>query len=194
MTDYAWVLNGEIQRLQAFDGAPDDLPPAKGAWLPAELTDPETPDHTVQAWQIGEDFVRRIWTVPAPDPDRFPGLVAQALARISDEFERRSNAPIKYTVGGVEYQWGGDADARENIMGVVILIAAGVPVDNPRPWTPQKAMTPVMITHAELIGLGAALATRKDALYVAKKALSAAVLAATTEAELEAVDIAAGWP
>jgi len=44
-----------------------------------------------------------------------------------EEFLRRTEAHIRYEVGGVEYQWGGDAQARENIMGVVVLIAAGVP-------------------------------------------------------------------
>jgi len=54
-------------------------------------------------------------------------------------------------------------------------------------------MTPVMITHEELIGLGAALAARKDALYVAKKAHAVALLAAETVEDLLAIDLRQGW-
>ena len=194
MMAFAWVVNGQIQRLQSFETAPEALPPAKGAWLPVELEDPESAAHTVPEWQIKEDVARRIWTIPAPDPVRLDQLVAEAISRVNAEFEQRANAPIVYAVDGFDYYWGGDATARENVMGVVTLISAGVPVDNPRPWTPHGSMTPVMVTHAELIGLGAAMAARKDALYVAKKDLVAAIMAAADSVELAAIDVSAGWP
>ena len=84
--------------------------------------------------------------------------------------------PIVHVVGGLSYEWHADNDALQNIMGIVLLINSGVPVPDPRPWISLKgSSTSVSITHAELIGLGAAIAARKYALFVVKKAKQAEI-------------------
>jgi hypothetical protein len=90
-------------------------------------------------------------------------------------------------VGGLSYEWHADNDALQNIMGIVLLINSGVAVPDPRPWTPKGSSMSVSITHGELIGLGAAIAARKDALFIAKKAKQAEI------AELDSVEAVAAF-
>jgi hypothetical protein len=73
------------------------------------------------------------------------------------------------------------------------MILAGVPVPDPRTWTPLGATDPVSITHAELVGLGAAIALRKEALFTIKKAREATLLGLTSAADIAAFDSDAGW-
>ena len=91
-------------------------------------------------------------------------------------------------MGGISYEWHADDDALQNIMGIVLLINSGVPVPDPRPWTPKGAWTPVGITHAELIGLGAAIAARKDSLFIAKKTKQTEIAGLDTVGAVEAFD------
>lgn len=130
--------------------------------------------------------------IAAHDP--LAGLIAEKSAAIQVEFNRRATENIAYTVDGQELIWDADATAIENISGVVLLIASGVPIPNPRSWTPVGSFTPVDITHAELIGLGAAIAARKDALFVVKKAKQAEVAALGDANAVAAYDVMADWP
>jgi hypothetical protein len=127
-----------------------------------------------------------------------PATLDQAIAakdaEIERKFQERYQLPILHQVGGVAREFHADAEAVTNIMGVVLLILSGISVPNPRPWTPRGSMTPVDVTHAELIGLGAVIAARKDLFFVAKKAMQAAVAAMTDVEAVLAVDAAAGWP
>lgn len=129
-----------------------------------------------------------------PAPEAAGDYIAGQQAAIEAEFQRRVSAPIAFPVDGTEYEWHADDEAIQNIMGVVLLIAAGVPVDNPRPWTPRGSLTPVDITHAELVGLGATIAARKDVLFAAKKTKQSTVAAMTDPAEVAAFDVTADWP
>lgn len=129
----------------------------------------------------------------APDAPTLSELIAAKDAAIEAEFQARTSAPIAHTVGGVSYDFHADAEAIINISGVVLLIASGVSVPNPRSWTPVGTFTPIDITHAELIGLGAAIAARKDALFAIKKLKQAAVAAMTDAGDVAAYDAAAGW-
>lgn len=133
-------------------------------------------------------------TAPAdPPPPSLEELIAAKDAAIEAEFHARATAQIAHTVGGVSYEFHADAEAIGNISGVVLLITAGVSVPDPRPWTPVGSFSPIDITHAELVGLGAAIAARKDALFVIKKAKQAAVAAMTDAGDVAAYDAAAGW-
>lgn len=88
---------------------------------------------------------------------------------IAREFKLHACASISHRVGGVVYEFNADDEAIQNIMGVIMLITVGLPVPDPRDWTPLGSLVAVSITHAELIGLGGAIASRKDALHVRKK-------------------------
>ena len=120
-------------------------------------------------------------------PPTLEQVKANADQQVEIEFHKRASEPIAHVVGGLSYEWHADNDALQNIMGIVLLINSGVPVPDPRPWTPKGSSTSVSITHAELIGLGAAIAARKDALFVAKKAKQAEI------AELDTVEAVAAF-
>ncbi len=194
MSEYAWIMNGAVQQIAAFEAPPEPLAPEKGAWLPVSEDPAISPAHTAINWEICADRVVKTWVDPMPASARIMLFRDALIAQLSEEFERRANAPISFEVSGVVYDWGGDAAARENILGVVVLISAGVPIDNPRPWTPHRSMTPVMLSHVDLIGLGAALAARKDALYVHKKTVLSALLQAQDMAALNDIAVLTGWP
>lgn len=173
------------------------LAEGKPRWLPIEVEgetfDPvsevrEGPELLVEA-----DRVLYRYTVRVKNADELAIMRSVKQAAIDLEFEARWQAPIEHTVGGVARSFHADQAAVDNVSGIVLLIVSGVPVPNPRPWTPVGSFTPVDITHAELIGLGAAIAARKDALFVKKKAAQAAVEALTDPAEIEAFDAAGCW-
>lgn len=151
-------------------------------------------------WLLGDTIIAAVGDGLAAQAARRnpPATLDQAIAAkdtdIESEFARLHQAPILHTVGGVEREFHADVEAVTNIMGVVLLINSGVPVPDPRPWTPRGSLTPVDVTHAELIGLGAAIASRKDQLFAAKKAKQAAVAAMADVAAVEAFDVEADWP
>lgn len=150
-------------------------------------------------WDLGDQLINSVSALlAAQDARRNPPLtldqaIASKDAVIEHLFEARHTAPILYAVGGTDYEWHADDEAVTNIMGVVLMIVAGVPVPNPRSWTPKGSLTPVEITHAELVHLGAVIAARKDALFVRKKAKQAEVAAMTDVADVLAYDPALGW-
>jgi Domain of unknown function (DUF4376) len=130
----------------------------------------------------------------SPPPPTLAAAIADKQAQVQNQFLIRAAMPISYAVGGTTYQWDADGEAIQNIMGVVLLITSGVSVPDPRPWTPHGSLTPVSISHADLVGLGAAIAARKDALFVAKKSKQAAIAAITDVAAVQAYDPTADWP
>ncbi len=196
----ALVFNGEVVRYVDSDQAPGDITsphPTKPHVLPVVREDPDFDPiaQTKGEKQVTVGADRVVWSWPVADKDEaeIEEMRADKRLHIDAEFERRWQAPITYSVGGQSYQWHADANAVGNISGVVLMIAAGVPVPNPRPWTPKGSLQPVDITHAELVGLGAAIAVRKDALFAIKKAKQAAVSALTDPQEIDAYDVGAGW-
>lgn len=168
----------------------------ESGWIEFEQT-PGT-DHLANmplaSFEAYQEFVDAWEDAGLPPVPTLPEAIAAKDAAIEAEFKARAAATILHTVGGVEHPWHADGEAVTNIMGVVVMINSGVPVPNPRPWTPVGSHTSVDITHAELIGLGAAIAARKDILHAAKKAKQAAVAALTTIEDVAAYDAAAGWP
>lgn len=128
-----------------------------------------------------------------PPPTSLAELIAAKDAAIEREFAGRVTSPISFEVDGGVHLWHADAAAVTNIMGVVLLIAAGVPVPNPRTWTPVGSFDAVAITHAELIGLGATIAARKDVLFTIKKTKQAEVAALTDVDDVREYDVMSGW-
>jgi hypothetical protein len=195
---YARILAGEIvEIIDLPGGAPAGSVvgehPTKPYLLPVEDTRPEVnaigeveegPEVTILA-----DKVTRVWTVRAKNSGELDALRAAARRRVEREFQARAKAPVAY----LDATWHADDEAVQNIMGVVLLIATGAPVPNPRPWTPQGSLTPVDLTHAQIIGLGATIAARKDALFVIKKQKQAAIAALTDAHEIAGYDASSGW-
>ncbi|MFO1080856.1 MAG: DUF4376 domain-containing protein [Reyranellaceae bacterium] len=198
MTRYAKLLAGEIvEILDLPGGAPAGSVigshPNKPYLLPLEDTRPafddvaeveEGPTVTILA-----DKVSRVWTARPKNADEIEALRTAAKRRVEEEFQARTKAPISY----LGETWHADDEAVQNIMGVVLLIASGVPVPNPRPWTPIGSLTPIDLSHTQIVGLGAVIAGRKDALFVIKKAKQAAIAALTDARQIADFDAAAGW-
>lgn len=130
---------------------------------------------------------------PPPPPPTLAEAKAAANAKISAQFHDLATVPINFAVGGTTYTWDADEEAVRNITGVVLLFTAGRPVPNPRTWCPYKSLTPVSVTHADLIGLGGAIADRKDALFTKKKTKQSEVASLTDVASVQAYDVNAGW-
>jgi hypothetical protein len=97
------------------------------------------------------------------------------------------------TVSSVPYEFGTDAKSRENILAVISAISAGIPVPNPRPWTPKGSILPVMCSHDDLKAIGAALLTKTDALYQKYFTHKAAIAVLTTAADVMAYNVNTGW-
>lgn len=195
---YARIHAGEIvEILDIPGGAPAGsvvgAHSTKPYLLPVEETRPEV-DPVAEIEEgptvtIGKDKVVRVWTVRAKNSGEIDALRVAAKRRVEREFQARAKAPVAY----LNETWHADDEAVQNIMGVVLLIATGAPVPNPRPWTPQGSLVPVDLTHAQIIGLGATIAARKDALFVIKKQKQAAIAALTDAHEIADYDAASGW-
>lgn len=198
---YALIKDGEIVEYRSgIPNVDQEVIRALGKpyLLPVEVVDPEyNPISEVRegpVLTVEEDRVLETYTVRAKNSGEIYELQVAKDHAIQLEFERRCALPISFTVGGVEYPFHADAEARENILGVVVLIGSGVPIPDPREWTPYGHTDPVSITHAELVGLGAAIAMRKDALFTAKKQKQDAVTQLSSAADVAAYDITADWP
>lgn len=100
---------------------------------------------------------------------------------------------MQVACAGGTYAFGTDRDTERNIQAVVVAVLAGV-VPNPRPWTPRGATTPIMVSNAELITIGATIMARIDALVQAYLTHKAAILALPDAAAVAAYDIESGWP
>jgi len=144
-------------------------------------------------WPLGDQIIASVSVLLAAKaarempPPTLEQVKANADQQVEIEFHKRAAQPITHIVGGLSYEWHADNDALQNIMGIVLLINSGVAVPDPRPWTPKGSSMSVSITHGELIGLGAAIAARKDALFIAKKAKQAEI------AELDSVEAVAAF-
>lgn len=205
MTRYAKVLAGAILEYRNdppldHDDNPvtsEQLAAGKPRWIPVVVVDPDL-DPTTQVKEgpitaVGADAVTEAFTVRGKNADEVAAMIADKDSAYEAEFTRRCDLPIVLPVGGVDHSWHADAEARENLMGVILLIATGVPVPDPRPWTSMDSDVPVSITHAGLVGMGAAIAARKDALFVKKKTMQIALSAMTDPAQIAVVDVTQGW-
>jgi hypothetical protein len=82
----------------------------------------------------------------------------------------------------------------ENVIGINTAILAGMPVPNPRSWTPKGSLFPIQVTYTDLAMIGGALLATKDAfmqVYLTHKAL---IMSETDAAAVAAYDVTAGWP
>lgn len=141
---------------------------------------------------VGWTYDGTTWTNPnAPD------LATLKAARITAAWKacdaRVQAGEVQVACAGGTYAFGTDRDTERNIQAVVVAVLAGV-VPNPRPWTPRGATTPIMVSNAELITIGATIMARIDALVQAYLTHKAAILALPDAAAVAAYDIESGWP
>lgn len=107
--------------------------------------------------------------------------------RIENDF-----VEVETTAG--THVYGTDAVTQDNISKVIIGVLTGA-TPNPRPWTPKNALAPVMLTHADINIVGAALMARVDAIIQAYLTHKAYLLGPSrTRAEIIAYDLTVGWP
>lgn len=107
---------------------------------------------------------------------------------------RVENGAVEVETTAGTHHYGTDAVTQNNISKVLIGILAGV-TPNPRPWTPKNVLTPVMLTHADLMLVGSTLMQRVDANMQAYLTHKAYLLNPNrTRAEIVAYDLTAGWP
>lgn len=199
---YALVKDGEIVEFRNY--APnvdqDELAPGKPRMLPVETLiaefDPVAEVQQGPAYEVEAARVVERYTSRPKNPDEIAAMIAAKDAEIETEFARLCSEPIAYSVGGVEYQFHADAEARENIQGVLNMYnegdRMGEPLPDPRMWKPKDG-TPVAITRDELAGLGIAIGQRKDELFVVKVTKQATLAALADPVDIDAFDPLSGW-
>lgn len=124
----------------------------------------ETEDDVEQGWLWdGEDG----FSAPIPDPVDIEALkerkILQAFQIMSQKLEE---AKVYVDISaGEAIAFACDTHSRENIIGVNAAITAGIPIDNPRYWTPSGNLMPILVSHADFALIGKAILDKKDALY-----------------------------
>ncbi len=95
------------------------------------------------------------------------------------------NGSVSVETSAGTHSYGTDATSQENIKSVLLGVALGV-TPNPRPWTPQGALAPVSLTHADLTLVGGTMMAAVDAQVQAYLAHKSAILQLATVAEVAA--------
>jgi hypothetical protein len=200
---HALVKDGEFieYRNYAPIGNQNNLAPGKPRMLPVVTIQPafnpithvqEGPVREVEANRVVERYTNR-----QKNPVEIAAMIAEKAAAIDAEFGRLYRLPITHTVGGVEYQFHADDQARENMTGVLQMYyeadRMGSPLPDPRTWTPFGSNDPIAITRAELAVLAMKIGARKDALHTTKKTRQKALAAMTNPVLIDAVDPLTGW-
>jgi hypothetical protein len=126
-----------------------------------------------------------------------PYTAAMAIAAVSAAITAQYNAlnilPINFTVGGVVYQWGTTPENINDYFGTAILFMTGA-MTGSIPFTPVNSLTPVLLTEAEIIGIGGTIARRKQDLYAYSLTLQAAIADMTDPVAITNYNIMTGWP
>ena len=200
---HALVKDGEIVEFRNYAPNVDqsELANGKPRMLPVETVedefDPISQVREGPTYEIEEARVVARYTSRAKNQDEIAAMIAAKDAEIEAEFTRLYCAPVTYSVGGQEYQFHADTNARENITGVLQMYReaalVGLTLPDPRSWTPLGSADPIEISRAELAGLGITIGARKDALHTIKKARQKALALLTDPAEIDAVDPLTGW-
>lgn len=168
MARYAIIENGAVINLAAAES------PLEDNWH--ELPDGVTP-------QIGDTFDGGIYTRPV-EPARLVKW-SQVKARRDEVIDGGAPVPGLGTFDS-------DMLSRINITGAVTLAQIGGQSFSIS-WT-LADNTVVQLNAAQMIGVGAAVGQFVAAAHANAQALRADIEAAQDFAELEAIDIGAGWP
>ena len=118
-------------------------------------------------------------------------------ARIADawaEAERRcENGAVTVATSAGSHLYGIDRGTQDNVMKALAGVLAGLTPD-PRPWTPKGAASPVMLSHADIKLVAAAIGGAYDALVQAYLVHKGSILALADAGAIAAYDVTAGWP
>lgn len=137
---------------------------------------------------VMDGTVLRIW---AADPRPLAGQQASMLAALADRRWAASLA-CTWTFGGNTAQVPCDTEAASNVMGAIM----GLQLANstgPVSWKVGPAAF-VDLALNDLVGLGQTMRAHVQGCYSNEAKLAAAISTATQPADLDGVDIEAGWP
>lgn len=152
----------------------------------------EGPTYEVEANRVVQRYINR-----QKNTVEIAAMIAEKDAAIEAEFARLYRLPITYTIGGIEYQFHANDQARENMTGVLQMYyeadRMGNPLPDPRTWTPLGSNDPISITRAELAVLAMLIGSRKDALHTIKKTKQKALADMTNPVLIDKVDPLIGW-
>lgn len=89
--------------------------------------------------------------------------------------------------------FGCDRVTQENIIGINVAIAVGIPVPNPTQWTPKGYPFPIAVTHTELAYIGGAILNKKNELYTIYFNHKANILMTSDYDTIAAYDVTTGY-
>lgn len=108
---------------------------------------------------------------------------------VDQERDRRLDAGI-WAFGR---KWDSDARSRQNLTGIVAAIAVGFQVPQGFAWRDFSNID-VPVTTPMLVGLGTMLLAYVSQVFAYSWGLKGQIRSSTSLAEIDAVDIEAGWP
>jgi hypothetical protein len=162
----ARVANGTILEIVPGDGVPIH----KLAYMkPVVGEHPEYPTydanvHVIEGpnYAITGNTVTRSWTVTSRDLEE---VKAETIERAWSYMESQvEGGSVSVEISGNTHQFGTDRETRDNLVAVNSAISRGIPVDNPRYWTPKSSPTPIQVTHDDLATIGGAVMNKKDSM------------------------------
>lgn len=115
---------------------------------------------------------------------------AERIAQAWDIAERRiEGGSVAVETSAGTHLYGTDRTSRDNIQGVLLGIQFGV-TPSPRPWTPKGEVSPISLSHADLIAVGAAMMGHVDTEVQTYLAHKFAISELTSLADVANYDVA----
>lgn len=150
-------------------------------------TDPsEHPDYA--EWDWADKTVTEVALAFDPIKDDLPTFRSYLQAKVKQLREQHKDGGLVTPFGPVET----DPDSRVNINGAVQMagiLGAAFTID----WRMQDNST-TTLDAADMVNMGLLVGQHISACQYKKNELDALISAATTKAELEAIDLEDGWP
>jgi hypothetical protein len=143
------------------------------------------------SYAVSNGVVSTVWSVEEKDLETFRTAKLEALWTYA--VAKMEAAVVPVSISGVAYDFGCDREARENIMGILQAISIGLPVDNPKYWSPRNAVSPVLCTHDELKTIGGSILVKKDVLMQTYFMHRAFLMSYSTISSIDAYDFTGGW-
>jgi hypothetical protein len=143
---------------------------------------------------IGDFWDGLSYTPPAPVFPDINEVKAQKLQNSWDRMtEALENSVITVSIDGVPHNFGCDSETRDNIIGINVAIAVGLPIPNPRSWMPKGEIEPIAVSHLELAQIGGAILAKKDELIATYFSHKAAIMNETNVEMLLSYDETYGY-
>lgn len=201
MPKYARVINGEVVETRNFSAG--EIPAHKQyLWTPIidEIPSIDTtyeyltgPEEVITA-----NAVTRTWTAHTYDINELKQeKIDEVWNYMVDLLETTVTANVWISEANSYYEFGCDRESRENILGINTAINSGLPIPNPRPWTPKGALVSANCNHTDLLNIGGGLLAAKDAhmqTYFSHKYNISMEAAANNHANIAYYEYTQGWP